>query len=120
MRTRFLATEHAVRPLDSVRLPPPHIPPPDLPPFSADFVQSFNDVAVFSVSLEIDKLPIDDALSIFLSDVLPHFVDVADHEERGIASSMENLEVTFTVIFVSFGIAFCFDDFAALGSNARC
>ncbi|XP_073309787.1 protein SHORTAGE IN CHIASMATA 1 [Primulina huaijiensis] len=96
MRTRFLATEHsatAVRPLDYVRLPSPHIPPPDLPPFSADFAQSFNDVAVFNVSSEIDKLQIDDALSIFLSDVLPHFFDVADYEERGIASSKENFEV---------------------------
>ncbi|XP_073126269.1 protein SHORTAGE IN CHIASMATA 1 isoform X2 [Henckelia pumila] len=96
MRTRFLATEHsaaAAQPIDYVPLPPPHIPPPDIPSFSADFVHSFDDVAGFTVSKEIDKLPIDDALSIFLSDVLPHFVDGADCEERGIASSKENFEV---------------------------
>ncbi|KZV46919.1 hypothetical protein F511_06161 [Dorcoceras hygrometricum] len=96
MRTRFLATEHsaaAVQPLEVVRLPPPHIPPPDIPPFSADLVRSFNDFAVFIVSEEIDKLPIDDALSIFLSDVLPHFVDGAGCEEWGIIRKSRTLGI---------------------------
>lgn len=105
MRTRFLATDYSsttstatggggpVETLDFVRLPLPHLPPPNYPSFSANFLQSFDEIPVFGISCEIDKLPIDDALSIFLSDVLPHFVDGAGFEEPRVDSNKEKSEV---------------------------
>ncbi|KAL8543957.1 hypothetical protein ACS0TY_004488 [Phlomoides rotata] len=101
MRTRFLPTDYStttatatatatatgggcpIETLDFVRLPLPDLPPPL---FSAYFLHSFDEIPAFGISLEIEKLPIDDALSIFLSDVLPHFVDGAGFEEPRIDS----------------------------------
>lgn len=103
MRTRFLATDYStatataavgpVETLDFVRLPPPHLTPLSSS-FSANFLQSFHEIPLFAISREIDKLPIDDALSIFLSDVLPHFVDNASFEEIRIDGDNEKYEVT--------------------------
>ncbi|KAI3458156.1 hypothetical protein Pfo_014819 [Paulownia fortunei] len=103
MRTRFLAIDNSTttsagigrggpEALDFVCPPLPHLPPPNYPSFSANFLQSFDEIPVFGTSREIDKLPIDDALSIFLSDVLPHFVDGAGFEEPIIDSSKEKSE----------------------------
>lgn len=103
MRTRFLATDYSttttaagsggpVETLDFVRLPLPHLPPPTFPSFSANLLEAFNEIPVFDVPCETDKLPIDDALSIFFPDVLPHFVDGAGLEEQRIYSSKEKTE----------------------------
>ncbi|KAL0317780.1 UNVERIFIED_CONTAM: protein SHORTAGE IN CHIASMATA 1 [Sesamum angustifolium] len=101
MRTRFLPTDYSttaagVGPLgslDFVVLPLPLLPPRNYPSVSANFQQSFDEIPVCDISYEVDKLPIDDALSIFLSDVLPHFVDGAGFEEPRIGSSREKSEV---------------------------
>lgn len=100
MRTRFLATEYfakavgdPVGTLDFLHLPLPHFTPPNCSSLSADFQHSFDEIPVFGVSREIDKLPIDDALSIFLSDVLPHFVDGAGFQQPKIDSNSERYEV---------------------------
>lgn len=104
MRTRFLATDYStatataavgpVETLDFVRLPLPHLTPPLPSSFSANFLQSFHEIPLFGISREIDKLPIDDSLSIFLSDVLPHLVDNASFEDIGIDGDNEKYEVT--------------------------
>ncbi|KAL6509309.1 hypothetical protein OROGR_022619 [Orobanche gracilis] len=110
MRTRFLATDYSttatagdaagvvgpVEILDLVRLPVPHLSPSNYPQFSANYPLSFDEIPVFSISREIEKLPFDDALSIFLSDVLPHCVDCASFEEPRIDSCKEKPEVTPT------------------------
>ncbi|KAK4431495.1 protein SHORTAGE IN CHIASMATA 1 [Sesamum alatum] len=101
MRTRFLPTDCSstaagVGPLgalDFVGFPLPLLPHRNYPSLSANFQQSFDEIPVCDISYEIDKLPIDDALSIFLSDVLPHFVDGAGLEEPRIGSSQEKSEV---------------------------
>ncbi|KAL0304260.1 UNVERIFIED_CONTAM: protein SHORTAGE IN CHIASMATA 1 [Sesamum radiatum] len=101
MRTRFLPTDYSITAagvsppgtLDFVVLPLPLLPPPNYPSVSANFQQSFDEIAVCDISYEVDKLPIDDALSIFLSDVLPHFVDAAGFEEPRIGSSQEKSQV---------------------------
>ncbi|KAL7107131.1 hypothetical protein ACP275_06G034600 [Erythranthe tilingii] len=102
MRTRFVPTDYSttfdaagscgpVETLGFVRLPLPRLPP-DLPPFSANFLESFNETPIFGNSCETEKLPIDDALSIFFSDVLPHFVGCASFEEPKIGLSDEKTE----------------------------
>lgn len=103
MRTRFLATDHStaamtavgypVETLDFLHLPLPHLTPPSCASFSANFQHSFDEIPVFGVSREIDKLPIDDALSIFLSDVLPHFVGDAGFQQPKLDSNNERYEV---------------------------
>ncbi|KAL6545192.1 hypothetical protein OROHE_009857 [Orobanche hederae] len=110
MRTRFLATDYSttatagdaasvggpVEILDLVRLPVPHLSPSNYPQFSANYPLSFDEIPVFSISREIEKLPFDDALSKFLSDVLPHHVDGASFPEPRIDSCKEKSEVTPT------------------------
>ncbi|KAG8381336.1 hypothetical protein BUALT_Bualt06G0111800 [Buddleja alternifolia] len=101
MRTRFLATDYSAATaavgggqlecLDFVRLPLPRLPPPNYPSFSASLLHSFDEIPAVGISSEIDKLPIDDALSIFLSDVLPHFVDGSDFEERSGKEKFEDI-----------------------------
>ncbi|KAL3834438.1 hypothetical protein ACJIZ3_009174 [Penstemon smallii] len=98
MRNRFLPNGDAdrgpIQTLDFVYLPLPHLPPPDNPSFSSVFLRSLDEIPDFGISPEIQKLPIDDALSIFLSDVLPHFIDVTHYEERNSTDcSKENAEV---------------------------
>ncbi|PIN17143.1 hypothetical protein CDL12_10201 [Handroanthus impetiginosus] len=102
MRTRFLATDYStagggggfpLETLDFVRLPLPDLPPPNYPSFSADFLQTFDEIPIFGAFDEIEKLPIDDALSMFLSDVLPHFVDGVGYEESRVDGCEEKSEV---------------------------
>ncbi|PIN18275.1 hypothetical protein CDL12_09056 [Handroanthus impetiginosus] len=102
MRTRFLATDYStagggggfpLETLDFVRLPLPDLPPPNYLSFSADFLQTFDEIPIFGAFGEIEKLQIDDALSMFLSDVLPHFVDGVGYEESRVDGSEEKSEV---------------------------
>lgn len=107
MRTRFLATDCSttiaaatgggcqIGNLDFVRLPLPDLPPSSI---SANFVHLFDEIPAFDISLDIEKLPIDDALSIFLSDVLPHFVDGAGSEEPIIDSDKAKHEVVLFIL----------------------
>lgn len=103
MRTRFLATDYtaaavtdvggAVGTLDFLHLPLPHLTPPNCSSFSENFLRAFDEIPFFGLSREIEKLPIDDAISIFLSDVLPHFVGSAGVEQPKIDSNYERYEV---------------------------
>lgn len=103
MRTRFLATDcsaaaataagGAFGTLDFFHLPLPHLTPPNCSSFSENFLLSFDEIPFFGLSREIEKLPIDDALSIFLADVLPHFVGAAGSEQPKIDSNYERYEV---------------------------
>ncbi|KAL3653507.1 hypothetical protein CASFOL_003188 [Castilleja foliolosa] len=105
MRTRFLVTDYSTTAagrggagvsaeiLDFEPLPLPHFSPSIDIQISANFSQSLDEIPVFDVSSEIEKLPIDDALSIFMCDVLPHFIDSADFEEPRIESRKEISDV---------------------------
>ncbi|WCJ36641.1 shortage in chiasmata 1 [Euphorbia peplus] len=78
MRTRFLNNEFFFTSRDEtlsfLNLPIPHLPPP--PPFP-NFEQHLSrSDFIPDVSLEISRLPIDSALSKFLSQVLPQKIDV--------------------------------------------
>ncbi|GER50992.1 regulator of ribonuclease-like protein [Striga asiatica] len=98
MRTRFLATDYSATALeggpvdlpDFVQIPLLELSPTSYPDASAKFSPSFDEIPVFDVACEIEQLQIEDALSIFLSDVLPHFVDGAGLEETRIDGSDEN------------------------------
>ncbi|XP_047940979.1 protein SHORTAGE IN CHIASMATA 1 [Salvia hispanica] len=97
MRTRFLAADvtavaDPVETLAFHHLPHPHLTPANSSSFSATFTHSFDEIPIFGVSRQIDKLPIDDALSIFLCDVLPHFVDDAGLRQPQIDSNNERYE----------------------------
>lgn len=100
MRTRFLAAAvtavtDPVETPDFYHLPLPHLNPPRCSSFSANSAHSFDEIPFFGVSREIDKLPIDDALSIFLADVVPHFVCDADIQQPQIDSYTERYEVNY-------------------------
>ncbi|XP_042036481.1 protein SHORTAGE IN CHIASMATA 1-like isoform X2 [Salvia splendens] len=97
MRTRFLAAAvtavtDLVETPDFYHLPLPHLTPPKCSSFSANSAHSFDEIPFFGVSREIDKLPIDDALLIFLADVVPHFVCDADIQKPQIDSNTERYE----------------------------
>ncbi|KAL1531425.1 protein SHORTAGE IN CHIASMATA 1-like isoform X2 [Salvia divinorum] len=97
MRTRFLAAAvtavaDPVETPDFLHLPLPHLTPPKYSSISANFALSFDEIPFFGVSREIDKLPIDDALLIFLADVVPHFVCDADIQQPQIDSNTERYE----------------------------
>lgn len=106
MRTRFLAADvtavaDPVETLDFHHLPLPHLTPANSSSFSANFIHSFDEIPVFGVSRQIDKLPIDDALSIFLCDVLPHFVGDAGFPQPQIDSNNERYEVNYGILSFS-------------------
>ncbi|XP_059667076.1 protein SHORTAGE IN CHIASMATA 1 isoform X2 [Cornus florida] len=74
MRTRFLNIDYfnsTSETLEFLRLPLPELPPSNFQDFHC-----FNEVYVLSLSLEIERSPIGDALSKFFSDVLPHTINV--------------------------------------------
>ena len=93
MRTRFLNIDYfspiqALEPQTFLHLPVPHLPPPPLPPPS---LSSFNDLftsfaSPLHVSSALHDLPLDSALSDFLSAVLPHRIDHADIEHSDAAA----------------------------------
>ena len=100
MRTRFLAAAvtAVTDPVETpgfYHLPLPHLTPPKFSSFSTNSAHSFDEIPFFGVSREIDKLPIDDALSIFLADVVPHFVCDADIQQPQIDSNTERYEVNY-------------------------
>ncbi|OMO95942.1 hypothetical protein CCACVL1_05153 [Corchorus capsularis] len=80
MRTRFLNTDYfTISPspsetLSFLNLQPPRLPPSNLPSFSGDLLHF--DPLLYDVPLQAEKLPIDAALSKFLSDSIPQFIDV--------------------------------------------
>ncbi|KAH7848201.1 hypothetical protein Vadar_025421 [Vaccinium darrowii] len=81
MRTRFLSIDHSTsstlqphETLDFLRLPLPHLPPSSTSTFQ--ILSCFDDVSALCLSLDIDTLPIDNALSKFFSDVVPRSIDV--------------------------------------------
>ncbi|KAK9292633.1 hypothetical protein L1049_020608 [Liquidambar formosana] len=80
MRTRFLNIDYfnpsSIKTLETLNFL--HLPVHDLPPCSLssseDFVCCFD--SVLSISPDVETLPVDTALSKFLSDVLPQIIDV--------------------------------------------
>lgn len=89
MRTRFLNTDYFTsypspeETLSFLKLPIPHLPP-RLLSFEEDFSR-FDSQA--NISLEVERLPIDSALSKFISQVIPEIIDVdfedfEDHQFR--------------------------------------
>ncbi|KAJ4952854.1 hypothetical protein NE237_029686 [Protea cynaroides] len=79
MRTRFLHVDYfnhasieGLHNLDFIRLPVPHLPPSDI--CNGEEICCFN--PIFSVSLEVGSLPVENSLSQFFSDVLPHAIDI--------------------------------------------
>ncbi|XP_030933849.1 protein SHORTAGE IN CHIASMATA 1 [Quercus lobata] len=89
MRTRFLNIDYfspiqALEPQAFLHLPVPHLPPPPS-------LSSFNDLftsfaSPLHVSSALHDLPLDSALSDFLSAVLPHRIDHADIEHSDAAA----------------------------------
>ncbi|XAR53590.1 hypothetical protein NMG60_11022204 [Bertholletia excelsa] len=91
MRTRFLCVDYftsstieALETLEFLRLQPPHLPPPNPSAFSD--LHSFDDVSALSLSLHLEKFPLDGALSKFFSEVLPRSIDVDAEDFRNASS----------------------------------
>lgn len=79
MRTRFLGTDClASVPIEALEFLRCH--PPDLPPTllskTEPLQHCFEDVSLLGVSVDVEKLPIENSISKFLSDVLPQIIDV--------------------------------------------
>ncbi|GMI99614.1 SHORTAGE IN CHIASMATA 1 [Hibiscus trionum] len=81
MRTRFLnvdylsASQSLTETLSFLNLPPPHLPPL-ISNFNADDLLRFDPFLNVNLPLQTEKLPIDAALSKFLSEAIPQFIDV--------------------------------------------
>jgi len=78
MRTRFLNTDYfSSSPVDTLsflNLPVPHLAPPPPPEQELHRLLRFFH-PLETLSLPIERPPIDSALSKFISSVLPHFID---------------------------------------------
>ncbi|XP_051142627.1 protein SHORTAGE IN CHIASMATA 1 [Andrographis paniculata] len=104
MRTRFVPTDYSATaagdgPSEAVGfdlLPLPDLSPRDYPSSYSDFWPTFDDIPWFGISSEVDKLPIDDALSIFLSDVLPSLIDCSGVEELMVDSSRKKQAIVLS------------------------
>ncbi|KMS95282.1 hypothetical protein BVRB_009600 [Beta vulgaris subsp. vulgaris] len=78
MRTQFLTTDYFTtnQTLTFLRLPLSHHPsPPNSLSSSDELLRCCTDSSAIAVSLQLQKLPFEDALSKFYSDVLPHTID---------------------------------------------
>ncbi|XVF09866.1 hypothetical protein REPUB_Repub07fG0134000 [Reevesia pubescens] len=99
MRTRFLNSDYfttSQSPTEIVsflNLPPPHLPPSHLS-ISNDDLLHFD--PLINVPLETEKLPIDTALSKFLSEAIPQFIDVDFREFEDILSPSGNVGASFS------------------------
>ncbi|KAK9724597.1 hypothetical protein RND81_05G085800 [Saponaria officinalis] len=81
MRTKFLTPNYFTstsQTLDFLRLPLSPLPSATAVDATDDLLRSAVDFLSSAVSLDLQNLPFDDALSKFYSDVLPHTIDV-DH-----------------------------------------
>lgn len=79
MRTRFLCTDYfnstPISARDFLRLPlSPHLTDPNTSKF--EDINFSDGVSTLSIDVEIEKFPIETALSSFFADVLPHNIDV--------------------------------------------
>lgn len=79
MRTRFLGTDSIgsvpIETLEFLRCPPPDLHSTHFSNIEP-LQHCFDDVNVLNISFDIDKLPIENSLSRFFSDVLPQIIDV--------------------------------------------
>ncbi|KAK8657201.1 hypothetical protein V6N13_035453 [Hibiscus sabdariffa] len=81
MRTRFLnvdylsASQSPTGTLSFLNLPPPRLPP-HISNFNVDDLLRFDPLPNVNLPLETEKLPIEAALSKFLSEAIPQFIDV--------------------------------------------
>ncbi|CAK7337282.1 unnamed protein product [Dovyalis caffra] len=77
MRTRFLNTDYfgtsPIETLSFLNLPVPHLPPP--PPSSQQEQHLLRFHPLETISLPIERPPIDSALSKFIADAIPEFID---------------------------------------------
>ncbi|XP_019192546.1 PREDICTED: uncharacterized protein LOC109186838 isoform X1 [Ipomoea nil] len=98
MRTRFLCTDYSVSSViqatDFLRLPLPHLPLSSSSEF--EDLHRFDQLSIFSIDLGIKQLPIEKALSKFLSESFPNFIDVEicdfdkapSHSEKAASSKL--------------------------------
>ncbi|XVE58546.1 hypothetical protein DITRI_Ditri04bG0177900 [Diplodiscus trichospermus] len=99
MRTRFINTDYFTTSqsptgtLNFLNLPPPHLPPSHFSIFNDDFLH-FD--AFLSVPLLAERLPIDAALSKFLSEAIPQFIDVDFKDFEDTRSSTGNVDAGFS------------------------
>lgn len=80
MRTRFLGTDCSassapIEALEFLRCSPPDLPPTVLS-ITEPLQHCFDDVSLLDVYVDVEKLPIENSISKFLSDVLPQIIDV--------------------------------------------
>ncbi|XP_022724596.1 LOW QUALITY PROTEIN: protein SHORTAGE IN CHIASMATA 1-like [Durio zibethinus] len=99
MRTRFMNTDYVTTsqsPTETINFL--HLPPPRLPPWHLSI---FNDVLLhfdpfLNVPLQTERLPIDAALSKFLSEAIPQFIDVDFRDFEDTRSSRGNVGAMFS------------------------
>lgn len=114
MRTRFLCTDYSISSViqaaDFLRLPLPHLP---LSSSEFEDLPRFDQLSIFGIDLGIKQLPIDKALSKFLSESFPNFIDVEirdldnapSHSEIAASSKLtssisnQNAEVIFDLSY---------------------
>lgn len=101
MRTRFLNTDYftsshsPTETLSFLNLPLPQLPPWHLSTFKDELLR-FD--SFLNVPLETDRLPIDAALSKFLSDTIPQFIDVDFRDLEDTRSPIGNVEARFSEV----------------------
>lgn len=99
MRTRFLNTDYfttsTTGTLNFLNLPPPHLPPSHLPIFNDDLLH-FD--PLLNVPLQTERLPIDAALSKFLSEAIPQFIDVDFRDFEDTWSPTGNVGARFSEV----------------------
>ncbi|KAK6250582.1 hypothetical protein SCA6_004587 [Theobroma cacao] len=99
MRTRFLNTDYftssqsPTETLSFLNLPLPQLPPWHLSTFKDELLR-FD--SFLNAPLETDRLPIDAALSKFLSDTIPQFIDVDFRDLEDTRSPIGNVEARFS------------------------
>lgn len=112
MRTRFLNTDYfsssLIETLSFLNLPVPHLAPPPPEHDLLSFLRFFDPLE--TLSLPIERPPIDSALSKFISAVLPHFIDsdfLDSIPDRFHQVNIQNIVFCFLVLVFNFCLLWC-------------
>ncbi|XP_071709859.1 protein SHORTAGE IN CHIASMATA 1 [Rutidosis leptorrhynchoides] len=109
MRTRFLndyfntsAASRSLQTLEFLRFPPPEFP--STHPFNFDNITCFDQLAPLNITYEFDPLPVNEALSKFLADVIPQHIhtDINQQDASEVISEEkinDNLDGAANTIF---------------------